>query len=45
VPGFRVRVTRELYEPGRGGSLVGSEVFRTTYDPEHEVVCGSSGPS
>jgi vancomycin resistance protein YoaR len=45
VPGFRVRVTRQLYELGRGGALVGSEVFRTEYDPEHEVVCGTSGPS
>jgi vancomycin resistance protein YoaR len=45
VPGFRVRVTRELHELGRGGALVGSEVFRTKYDPEHEVVCGTSGPS
>ncbi|HET9945523.1 MAG TPA: VanW family protein [Actinomycetes bacterium] len=45
VPGFRVRVTRELYEPGRSGALVDSELFRTKYDPEHEVVCGTSGPS
>ena len=45
VPGFRVRVTRELHELGRDGALVRSEVFRTKYDPEHEVVCGTSGPS
>ena len=45
VPGFRVRVIRELYEPGRGGALVDSELFRTKYDPEDEVICGTTGPS
>ena len=44
VPGFRVRVTRELYELGRGGALVDSEESRPRYDPEHEVVGGTSGP-
>ena len=42
VPGFKVVVTRLFY---RGGEQVRSEPFRTKYDPENEVVCGTSGPS
>jgi vancomycin resistance protein YoaR len=42
VPGFRVVVTRLFYE---NGQQVRSEEFRTKYDPENEVRCGSSGPA
>lgn len=41
VPGFKVVVTRVFYQ---GGTRVKSEAFRTTYAPENEVRCGSSGP-
>jgi vancomycin resistance protein YoaR len=40
VPGFKVVVTRHFYQ---GGTQVRTERFRTEYDPENEVVCGSSG--
>jgi vancomycin resistance protein YoaR len=42
VSGFRVVVTRIFYE---GGQRVRSEEFRTRYNPENEVRCGSSGPA
>jgi vancomycin resistance protein YoaR len=42
VPGFRVVVTRQFYE---NGQQVRSEEFRTKYDPENEVRCGSAGPA
>jgi vancomycin resistance protein YoaR len=42
VPGFRVVVSRLFYE---GGKQVRSEEFRTRYNPENEVRCGSSGPA
>lgn len=41
VPGFRVVVTRIFYDDGQ---KVRSEEFRTRYNPENEVRCGSSGP-
>lgn len=41
VPGFRVVVTRHFYE---SGEQVRTESFRTKYEPEHEIRCGSSGP-
>jgi len=41
VPGFRVVVTRLFFE---GGRRVRSEEFRTSYNPENEVICGTSGP-
>ena len=44
VPGFKVVVTRHFYTPGPGGQQVKTERFRTKYNPEHEVVCGRSGP-
>ena len=44
VPGFKVVVTRHFYPPGPGGQQVKTERFRTKYNPEHEVVCGRSGP-
>ena len=40
VPGFRVVVTRLFYE---GDTQVRSEEFRTRYNPENQVLCGSSG--
>jgi vancomycin resistance protein YoaR len=40
VPGFRVVVTRQFFEDG---SKVREERFRTSYDPENEVRCGTSG--
>jgi vancomycin resistance protein YoaR len=41
VSGFRVIVHRLFYQ---GGEQVRSEEFRTRYEPEDEVVCGSDGP-
>ena len=41
VPGFRVVVTRLFFE---NGSKVREEDFKTRYDPENEVRCGTSGP-
>jgi len=36
-----VVVTRHFYQ---GGEQVRTEDFRTKYDPENEVVCGTAGP-
>ncbi len=41
VLGFKVVVTRLFYA---GGTKVRSEDFRTSYNPENQVVCGRSGP-
>lgn len=41
VSGFRVVVNRLFYE---GDTQVRSEEFRTRYEPENEVICGSDGP-
>lgn len=42
VSGFRVIVNRLFYQ---GGEQVRSEEFRTRYEPEPEVICGTTGPS
>ncbi|MEO7979834.1 MAG: VanW family protein [Sporichthyaceae bacterium] len=41
VPGFRVVVTRIFYQHGE---RLKTEEFRTRYEPENEVRCGSSRP-
>ena len=41
VSGFKVVVTRLFYQ---GGSKMKSEQFRTTYNPENQIVCDSTGP-
>lgn len=43
VVGFKVTVTRKFYLLG-SGELVRTERFRTTYQPEDRLICGSSGP-